>query len=374
MLKIYLLISIITTISFAQKMTLDVRDYFTKKAITLDSINIKNEIIGIDTTFISPNKIDITDILIINSVQQKRYFDISLNNNQLEVISNERIKNIQMFDLLGREVINANLNNTNYQTNINSENITLFYFISIRTDKGLYNSKLINSTYENLQIANVMPTSNTWKITSYKYGYITETLVDTVIPPLYKISLKKIPLTVSCNINLSYLYYSTVDRASGTNNYGEGEGSVSLNFTLNLFSIEEYSPGYDYNARCYYFDAANYDYVGYTQVSGNTYYTQYGLKSSIINNEKTIDFEWNNISNYTIYHECFSIAIYNFILNDLYSGKVDFITFDLSKGEANASYRRGSEFVWSIGSYKSESVSTGTNTVQTGTITLKLEK
>ena len=186
MLKIYLLISIITSMSFAQKMTLDVRDYFTEKPIILDSINIKNTILGIDTTVANPKIIDFTELFIINSVQSKRYFDISLNNNQLAVKSNERIENIKMFDLLGREVINANVNNTNYQTNINSENNSLFYFISIRTDKGLYNSKLINSTYENLQIANVMPISSNWKITLYKFGYYTETIEYPTLPTIIK--------------------------------------------------------------------------------------------------------------------------------------------------------------------------------------------
>lgn len=367
MLKIYFLISIITSISFAQKMTLDVRDYFTKKPIILDSINIKNTILGIDTTVANPKIIDFTELFIINSVQSKRYFDISLNNNQLTVNSNERIENIKMFDLLGREVINANVNNTNYQTNINSENNSLFYFISIRTDKGLYNSKLINSTYENLQIANVMPISSNWKITLYKFGYYTETIEDTVIPPLYNTFLKKIPLIVNCSIYCKNMYHS-----SSNSETSEG-GEMGLDFVLNLFSAEEYSNGYNASPQCYYIGGSGYDFVGDVKINGG--YFTYGLPNwTNKDSTQSIFFDDSNVVGYDIYATCIELDIKNFIFDDLYSNKLDTLIFDYAKGEFSISYRDRKESTWSSGTYKSESTYIGTNTEVSGTIKVSIKK
>ncbi len=207
MLKIYLLISIITSISFAQKMTLDVRDSIYNRKIDLDSIHIYNAETHTDVTIFNPGEIKYDDIVGLNSVIANSHSNISLQNNQLTVKSNERIENIKMFDLLGREVINANVNNTNYQTNINSENNSLFYFISIRTDKGLYNSKLINSTYDDMQIVNVMPTSSNWIFTLYKFGYNTENIEFVNFPDAINLKMKRIVIKMDVDFTIYNLYF-----------------------------------------------------------------------------------------------------------------------------------------------------------------------
>ena len=193
--------------SFAQKMTLDVRDSIYNRKIDLDSIHIYNAETHTDVTIFNPGEIKYDDIVGLNSVIANSHSNISLQNNQLTVKSNERIENIKMFDLLGREVINANVNNTNYQTNINSENNSLFYFISIRTDKGLYNSKLINSTYDDMQIANVMPTSSNWIFTLYKFGYNTENIEFVNFPDAINLKMKRIVIKMDVDFTIYNLYF-----------------------------------------------------------------------------------------------------------------------------------------------------------------------
>ncbi len=397
MLKIYLLISIITSMSFAQKMTLDVRDYFTEKPIILDSINIKNTILGIDTTVANPKIIDFTELFIINSVQSKRYFDISLNNNQLVVSSNERIENIKMFDLLGREVINANVNNTNYQTNINSENNSLFYFISIRTDKGLYNSKLINSTYENLQIANVMPTSSNWKITLYKFGYYTETIEYPTLPTIIKSSLKRIPILGKFKITMDNLvsYHSQTDDEPWNDektNYSIPKFYIDFDFNLNIFSEEKkieldnddfqfYECGYslmiaDYIS--YIKPTKSASFPGSSSLLWLTYWYYFIVNDSthtasiFIGIEKMYEPDEQIHLTYDIV--CMKFNLDNFNLNDLYRGTNDLISYDLSKTPQEISFYLTDKTNLGPSNYETLDIKMTDSTKTTGTITFELEK
>ena len=397
MLKIYLLISIITSMSFAQKMTLDVRDSIYNRKIDLDSIHIYNAETHTDVTIFNPGEIKYDDIVGLNSVIANSHSNISLQNNQLTVKSNERIENIKMFDLLGREVINANVNNTNYQTNINSENNSLFYFISIRTDKGLYNSKLINSTYENLQIANVMPISSNWKITLYKFGYYTETIEYPTLPTIIKSSLKRIPILGKFKITMDNLvsYHSQTDDEPWNDektNYSIPKFYIDFDFNLNIFSEEKkieldnddfqfYECGYslmiaDYIS--YIKPTKSASFPGSSSLLWLTYWYYFIVNDSthtasiFIGIEKMYEPDEQIHLTYDIV--CMKFNLDNFNLNDLYRGTNDLISYDLSKTPQEISFYLTDKTNLGPSNYETLDIKMTDSTKTTGTITFELEK
>ena len=398
MLKIYLLISIITTISFAQKMTLDVRDYFTKRAITLDSINIKNEIIGIDTTITNPINIDLTNLLIANSVPKEQFYNISFNNNQLEVISNENIENIQLVDLLGREVINAKVNNTSFRANIENRNNSLLYFISIKTKSGYYHSKMINSTYNNLQTAYILPNSTNWEFTLYKLGYISEKVELPNLPLTLKFELKRIPIIGKFKFTMYNLVYShwRLDHEPWNDDESSysGTGAISFDFNLDLFSIEKNVVDLNnvYIEECYYTYNwyKNFDYLSYikpvksvssgammSDLIDNTFWYYIIVNNSL----KLVDifigiFDGTDEDGEITFDKvCMGIKLMDFNLNDLYNESTNIINYELSDSiNQSISFSLTDKTNLGPSTYETDNIQMTDSTKTTGTITFELKK
>ena len=73
------LLMLMLNILSAQEMQLEFNDWNYDTKIEIDSLNIRNIGLGIDTPLINPKNVDITSLLIFNDVEQDKIKDFSLN-------------------------------------------------------------------------------------------------------------------------------------------------------------------------------------------------------------------------------------------------------------------------------------------------------
>ncbi len=368
MWKVLMIIAVIIlpSISFAQKMTLDVRDYFTKKRIEFDSINFYNAGLGINKTLSSSTFINVEDLFIPTDVKKEDNVQVTLINNQLNINSHERILSVCLFDILGREILKEDVNNLQYHKSISSEFNSLFYLICIKTENGIYNSKLVNTNYQNLQTPNVMPASEKWIITVYKYSYNDKVIETDTLPDSLQIKLERIPLKVT--INSTFKPYTRV--------------SNNLVFNGNNFDVE--TTRYEVNEEINYrFSLAIFDtnrllddnICAYDGESFKSINDVYCFTFNITDKVNDIaQFSFWNLDHHPMGPNSDSEEIYYYIKDfsktmiDLYNYNEKSILFDLSNQEGGFLYDR-TEFVegMDIGGGKS-------STNLSGTMIIELEK
>lgn len=206
----------------AQKVEFDIRDNslyeynnISKKneaiKVDLDSVRFYNADLGIDTTLKYSKKIDIRDILILNSVKNDIIpLEINLNNNSISIKSYENIKNITIYDVLGNEVLNSNVNSKEITLNHNFNNF--LYFVQIRTDKNLYKTKVLKAQNTNLISKSIIMSENNWKITLYKFAFKPKTLEYPILPTKIEEELQRIKLQIDYNFNIDSIKESSEHR------------------------------------------------------------------------------------------------------------------------------------------------------------------
>lgn len=366
MLKIYLLISIITSMSFAQKMTLDVRDYFTKKRIEFDSINFYNAGLGINKTLSSSTFINVEDLFIPTDVKNVDNVQVTLINNQLNINSSERILSVCLFDILGREILKEDVNNLQYHKSISSEFNSLFYLICIKTENGIYNSKLVNTNYQNFLIPNVMPASDKWIITVYKYSYNDKVIATDTLPDSLQIKLERIPLKVTinstfkpCTKSTTELYFDGSNLSTITNDEVLEEGITEI-FDFNVFTKESSIETWE-----------NYDY---TCFGGGGHIYAISIAIEEIKDKIFLNFYFMDNNSMGSASEdgrmYFDINDYNYMFSKLYKNKESSITFNLSLHIGSYEH----SYTYYVDGHALGNSFSGTSPYLTGTITFEIVK
>jgi len=233
----FLLIFIFNILS-AQEVTLEFNDWNYDTKIEIDSLNIRNIGLGIDTTLINPKSIDIHNLLIINDVEEERLNKYSLNysSNILKINSKEIINNLKVIDLLGKTIFEDSPNNTSFEKSINlQENLT---FVILTINNKTYSQKLYNINEEFYKSPSlIMNDESTWYFTPYKEKYrdTTYTFQNYQLKDTLDIDLKRKRYSISLNINLNEVLVQNhnidYDPSSGKN-YGK-DTTYKTPLTLN---------------------------------------------------------------------------------------------------------------------------------------------
>lgn len=206
----FLLIFIFNILS-AQEVTLEFNDWNYDTKIEIDSLNIRNIGLGIDTTLINPKSIDIHNLLIINDVEEERLNKYSLNysSNILKINSKEIINNLKVIDLLGKTIFEDSPNNTSFEKSINlQENLT---FVILTINNKTYSQKLYNINEEFYKSPSlIMNDESTWYFTPYKEKYrdTTYTFQNYQLKDTLNLNLKRERYLVEILFNLKNVYYS----------------------------------------------------------------------------------------------------------------------------------------------------------------------
>lgn len=339
MLKLLILLNITSIILTSQEITFDVFDNINNKSIDFDSLHISNEEYEIDTTLESTNLIDINNFLSITEIKQHDYLDVRLANNKINVVSSEKIENVIIYDLFGQEIYKKGLDSSHYQVEINLENNSLHYAISIKTKNGIYKSKIMNTTNVKMSNENLMPETNRWIITVYKFGFFNETFEFVDIPSKLhlKFKLKKILLTMKCDLKFEKIHYEhTVARWD----YGlvewvyhteffEKDTVFRFNFIQDIFSKSDtywrYYLSYDFDDK--------QDYGNRVVINNETYFCYFDIE----NEKDTSTFIYKYLKGESSEVKTFNLNIYNCNekLKDIYNRITNSTTFSINELNAN---------------------------------------
>src|SRR5690606_9138028 len=139
--------------------------------------------------------IDITDILIINSVDKTSLpLNIYMNDNLISIISSERIKKVEVYDLLGNKIVENYFHDKNIELKNNF--YSNYYFLRIQTENNIYSTKILKEYSSNIKNNFLIMNENNWKITLYKYAFKTTTLEYDNIPSQINHSMKRLRIEI----------------------------------------------------------------------------------------------------------------------------------------------------------------------------------
>lgn len=285
----------------ADELKLNFIDWNYDTKIEIDSLNIVNPDYGIDTTLINPKTVDLRNLLIINSVELKK-FGVVYSNNILKITSKEIINHIEIIDLLGKKVFEANPNSYNYEKNISlNENLS---FIILTIGNKRYTQKLYNVNQEVFYSPSILLSAkDKWQFTPYKDKYRDTTYIftdDMLLGGSLDIELKRERYKVSMSFNFEKISVSNndVDFNPVTNeNIGRDTNYITtMNKTINFILFEQKHFKLFYEFRCY----------------NTTSLIMYGDKYIQYNESK-----YEGISAVQLFMTSDSIAVFNF-------GKRDF--------------------------------------------------
>ncbi len=247
---------------FAQKIEFDIFDIYNGQDIDLDSVFFYCHALKIDTIIPYSKVIDISDILEMNSVSTENFIDIAISGNSLRINSKEQMRSVEVYDILGRTILNSNVNSNYVNKNFPTNNRSLCYFIKIETATKTIYKKLLNNYKDEYMVMDVMPTRILWTIGLIKKNYMTKNLENISLPEKINTGLSKIIAVSQFDIKFINLLY--FDDYNTNNKYFYKNDTVTYKFNIFYYDIINKD-----NNSIYPF---SYTYIDRTNVIGKEIY------------------------------------------------------------------------------------------------------
>lgn len=296
-----LTIILIFNLLFSQEIDFNIRDKINGEKIQLDSIKFYNQYLDIDTTMIYSDKIDLTDILIMNSIEDDEKFRVSLNNSQLKIHSEEIIDNVSIYNLLGVRIGYFEPNSKSFESTLYS-NINIA-FVQINSNKNRIVKKLINS-YSNVFSYNTPITkviSSNWQLTYYKYGFTTTTMEYDELPKTLDYILERTIISLSSSISFRYnIKARTYFNGKFLNT--DSDFSTTMTNSINIYQDENLTTykcsrnsKYEKDNPMFYFNRCIFSYIDKNEKAENSIYksepkTSLGDFYVMINNDYLLSY------------------------------------------------------------------------------------
>lgn len=361
------LLMLMLNILSAQEMQLEFNDWNYDTKIEIDSLNIRNIGLGIDTPLINPKNVDITSLLIFNDVEQDKIKDFSLNysQNNLNINSKEIIQSIKIVDILGKTILESTPNSTQFTKNITlQENLT---FVILTINNKTYSQKLYNINEDFYKSPSViMNDESTWLFTPYKERYrdTTYTFQNYQFKETLNLDLKRERYLVSIstsNVIIKRNYNRFIDNPitgeSTTENkdsYYERTFSISLvlfETKYNSFNVYSICPEerYYYNSNGFFNinwdkDRNNYN-NNYIQLNNNSLSNFYNFNST--NNTYAFTDCDYDLFRYSLPQSIDLFSITNQVYNNEIEGQLEYI-YKLQRNSRHHDYLAITETISSL--------------------------
>lgn len=336
--------------------------------VELDSVRFFNSSLGIDTTLKYSKIIDLTDILVTNSVNENKDepFQINLTNDYLKINSNSIIKSIRVFDFLGREVINKNVNKNQLVENQTFDD--RFYFIQITSENGNYNYKILKSNDNSS--TSILLNNISWEVTLYKYAFKPKTLEYITLPTKIEEELIRKRIRIEYSFTADSVtyghYYRAFNQKSSYDDFKDFKDNTVLYDTISLDGLYVYD--YKFECNSYLLKREYNSFTKKLNRGRHIYYIDSLYKLTHIAFGFT-DFPrmWENET------ELFELKLKTPLdINDLFNGNKTKISYYLVDEQAIWKYKYMWEFTYTINSYEIRGINKNENSSIHGPINITL--
>lgn len=372
------LLMLMLNILSAQEVQLEFNDWNYDTKIEIDSLNIKNLGLGIDTTLINPKSVNIHNLLIINDVEEERLnkYNLNYSSNILKINSKEIINNIKVIDLLGKIIFEESPNNTSFEKSINlQENLT---FLILTINNKTYSQKLYNINEEFYKSPSViLNDQDTWYFTPYKEKYrdTTYTFQNYQLKDTLDIDLKRERYLVSIstsNVIIKRNYYMFSMNPANNEVYEENKDSFYervFSVTLVLFETK-YS---DFNIYSICPEERHLYYGnGFLEMIWNNEKRSMNNTYIDLNNNNLSNFYYFNSTNYTIYQIDCDYSIFKYSLPQIIN--LDSLTSKTFKNELQGGMSFEYKMERQSGSYSWTEIKENISSLNGSTTTLTIKK
>lgn len=279
-MKTIILIFIIVFINnlSAKDILLNLTDSSLTQNIRLDSINFVNNSLGVDVTVANPTKINFEDVVKIASSVKKinDEFKIIKHQNKIIISGEQLINKIQVYDILGKEILSNSYNSNEVEFVLNSNE--MYNFIYIYTDKGVYFNKIMNLENVSYVGPRITNSEDNWDLTFYATGCKTKSLSVSESQLGDRLDIKMEIKLIRMDINVKNIQtsFNKKNKSSNESNIynSSGKGTHSFSDSLNFTYIKNKTRLRTvYDNEQYHLDSTK-DHSSY-KMSGNYYSDSY---------------------------------------------------------------------------------------------------